>query len=594
MDFCKQLEDYLINDQIESANKFYNTAIIELKKTYYWELASLFCTYLNKHYDENRLCDEIGEFCLEASIDLCKNNYANPKEIILIYLENSSKFQVTDGKFLKFIEILKYILSSIPPKQLYYSFKLTTGAIYNFLKTLEIPKDLNLAENEKQVFDHDLRVDRIIELTNAYIDFLDNFIEKCEKNDRLKELMITCLVNLYDKPFGGLNIEGMNQMLNNLSAKSVINIDYVEIEFETATIKAARRLFQVILKLNQNLFSIIKLKVDDEDDDDDDDDEKIVMTNRAISVFAYVTFTKHIGLELTLRTSHLPCVYSFVFIFEQLQPCILYLLEQNEQQFLLEKGLKLSYRLFKNIMLDEGYVSNQKFTDFCNYLFKLSIYTNFELVRRLGANLLNFIFGRFETLRGRLRFLNYYLNYSIYEKINDVNFNNYIYSFVIYLLKDEFCERFLVDKDLKLFQQFYYKIFKLENHVECDLMQNSNKIVSTLNLLRFILLKDKMDKTGVLGLIVKNSYLIEIEKAVQMSKAHYELERRNLKKDNKNDVEFQVETLNNNSLKDENVKKLSFEQKIDAMDSSLNTIDMIESLRVRCVELVDCLNKTSF
>ena len=208
----KQLEDYLISDQIETANKFYNESNNEFKKVFYWELASLFCNNLNKHFDENRLCDEIGEFCLEASIDLCKNNYGNAREVILIYLENSSKFQASEYKFLKFIEILKCILISIPSKQLLYSLELSCDAIYNYIKGIELPKDLNLSENEKQVFDHDLRVDRVLELTSAYIAFLDEFVIRNEGVE-IRNHLLSRLINLFDWPFGYLNVEGLMQMV---------------------------------------------------------------------------------------------------------------------------------------------------------------------------------------------------------------------------------------------------------------------------------------------------------------------------------------------------------------------------------------------
>ena len=589
MDFYKQLEDYLINDEIELANKFYNNEYnsAELKKIYYWELASLFCTYLNKHYDENRLCDEIGEFCLEASIELCKNKYGNAKEIILIYLENSSKFQVNDQRFIKFIEILKYILLSIPSKQLLYSLQLACNTIYSFIKnSVVLPKKVNLEENEKQVFDHDLRIDRMIELTDAYIDFLDEFVG--HGGEKIKFYLLNCLISLFDAPFGRLNTEGINKNLTDLRINSTIDVDlYLD---ETNTIKSVKRLFQVILKLDLNLLSIINREYEFANKEEHD----IKMSNIALSVFAYITYSKHVGLKLTYNTSHLPSVHSYVFLFEQLQPCILCLLEQNEQQFLLEKGLKLSFRLFKHLKLIAAYIDNKRFTDFCNCLFRLAIYTNYDLIRRLGSNLLNFIFTRFETINDQLEFLSYYLNYSLFNKSNDASFNSYVYSFIIYLFKEEFYSSYIrSDVDFRIFEKFYFKIFTLENSVECDLMKNSNKITSTLNLLRFILMKDDLNKTNILCAIEETKYLKDIEKAVQLSKAHYELEMRNLKSNKDTNlemsekIEMKIENIKNGDELSTNPNELSYEQKLDAMNISLNTIDLIESLRVRCVELVE-------
>jgi hypothetical protein len=593
--YYNQLEDYLVNDQIETINKFYKESknINEFKKVYYWELASLFCTYLNKHHDENRLCDEIGVFCLEASLDLCKNNYGNPREVLLVYLENSSKFQVTDDKFLKFIEILKYILLNIPSKQLLYSLELACGVIYNFINTIELPRDFNLDENDKKVFDHDIRVDRVLELTKTYVSFLDEFVSKKVLNNddsdsgnvKIRNYILSCLINLFDKPFGLLNVEGVCKSFVDLKIKSIVNIDSSKSDhdLETTTIRTIRYLFQVLLKLNNNLFSLIV------------NGKNILeeVSNIASSVLAYATYSKHIGLELTKNTSHLPCVYSYRFIFEQVQPFILCLLEQNDHQFLIEKGLKLSYRLFNTIELDAFYIDNKKFIDFINSLFRISIYTQFDSIRRLGGNLLNFIFSRFKKISDRIEFLNYYLNSSLFNKKNDETFNSYVYSFIIYLLKDEIHSFENDDFILRKFEKICFKIFKLDNSVECDLMKNSNKITSTLNLLRFILMRNNFNKMNIINFIINQSnYLKDIEKAVQLSKAHYELEIKNVKNNNDakldKNVEFKIESIKNGDEFDTN-KELSYEQKLDAMNISLNTIDMIESLRVRCVELIENL-----
>jgi hypothetical protein len=162
------------------------------------------------------------------------------------------------------------------------------------------------------------------------------------------------------------------------------------------------------------------------------------------------------------------------------------------------------------------------------------------------------------------------------------------------MLKDEIHSFENDDFILRKFEKkICFKIFKLDNSVECDLMKNSNKITSTLNLLRFILMRNNFNKTNIINFIINQSnYLKDIEKAVQLSKAHYELEIKNIKNNNDakldKNVEFKIESIKNGDEFDTN-KELSYEQKLDAMNISWNTIDMIESLRVRCVELIENL-----
>ena len=590
--------DCLDTDQIETLTKFYKETenINEFKEAFSLEMSTFFCEYINNHHDQNRLCDEIGVFCLEGSIDLCKNNYGNPREHLLVYVENSSKFTVTDEKFFKLMEILKYILVNIHhqhPKHLDYSIKLVCEVINNFIKSIELPKDTNLDENDKKIFDHDVRVDRVLEFTNAYILFLDDFISRRFYGDySTRKYVLSCLMNLFHVPFGFLNVEGVSKSLvvDDIRTKSIVSIDKNnEHDLDTMTIRVIKYLFEVVLKLTEDVFSLFN-------------DYKINgLSNVAAAVLAYATYTNHVGgLELTKSSSHLPRVYSYVFIFEQVQPLILCLLEQDNHQFLIEKGLKLSYRLFKSVKLNGSYIDNKKFIDFCNSLFRLSIYTPFDSIRRLGGNLLNYILSRFEEINDRMEFLNYYLNSSLFNKKNDDTFNSYVYSFVIYLFKDELLSLPVNNKDSvssrRQFERFCFKIFKLENAAECDLMKNSNKITSTLNLLRFILMmRNNFNKTSIISYINEESYYLrDIEKSVQLSKVHYELELKNVKNNNNEDkldkkkpVEFKIENIKNGDAFDTNNQELSYEQKLDAMNISLNTIDMIESLRVRCVELIE-------
>lgn len=633
MSFCKQLEDYLINDQIELASKYYylNENFI-YKCEYTWDIASILCTYVNKHDEQNRLLDECGEFCLNASLDLCKTVATSSiaKELLIVYLENSIKFQINDKKFLVYIQILKYLLSNISLKQIFYSFESICGIIYGYIKGDDklLPLNVNLNERDKQVFDHDTRVDRCCELTNAYIEFLEEFIFSKSLltteddtftiyKNRLINFILLCLMNLFDKPFAYLNLEKFNKKYVEISHKSVdIDQDDDEI-YETQTIKTVKRAFEMIIKLIQNksLYCLIddltrqynevvkKQQVNKSSDNDDDDDDevnedegKIQISYQAICVFISTIHIKNIGLTVLKAKSNLPSVYTTIYFLKYYHDYIIHLLKQFDHQLIIEKGVNLLLRLFKNnqiAQLNDYFIENKQFQTLINHLFKLSIYTQYELIRKKCFLLLNLINSSFETLNGRFNYLEYYINYSLNNKEsnNDNAFNNYIFSYMVYLVKNELHAINDLNCVNSQLQNLFRKMFKLNNDVECDLIDNSQAIIAVLNLLRYLIIRDKQFIFNCKIDSYMNTYLNDLQKAVCLSKAHYELEMRNLNENkvtqNEVKTEFEVKALNSKDETTSNTNDLTNQHKFDAINNALRTIDLIESLRVRCVELVD-------
>ena len=126
----------------------------------------------------------------------------------------------------------------------------------------------------------------------------------------------------------------------------------------------------------------------------------------------------------------------------------------------------------------------------------------------------------------------------------------------------------------------------MKKKAETDLMQESTKIVAILNLIRFILLRDKANQTELFDSIKSSPYLKEdLEDAVKLAKAHYELEYRNLMSDSGEKMsqqKFQVCT-----PKNEHMKEPTINDKCESVKAALQSIDLIESLRVRNKEILE-------
>ena len=137
------------------------------------------------------------------------------------------------------------------------------------------------------------------------------------------------------------------------------------------------------------------------------------------------------------------------------------------------------------------------------------------------------------------------------------------------------------------FKYLFKLVLKLKNDVKTDLVHESAKLIACLNMLRYLVLRDKANMTGVFDLLRESPFLNELEKAAQLSKAHYELESRNLK------TEPSYEVNNNVMLqvklgfdKERTLREPSTEDRLNSLNSGLQTIDLIECLRIRVFEII--------
>jgi hypothetical protein len=320
----EQFEYYLECERIDDAAHLYSQKEFEtIKNTAYWDLASLFCTYLNKQTLSEKLCDESSHFCMKSTLDLV-THYGNPKELILIYLESAQVFFINDEKYVKFIEILSIVLKRMDSqpnrKAFFYSLDLAVKCLANYLKqSIQLPLNLNLNDKqEKILFDNDTRVERCIVLVNVYLDFIHDFSVRLapqanKVNKREIKVIMQTLLDLLGDPLINLNLEY-----------------YDDLRLNEASIKCCEKAFLLIrdLTVTNDLFNLI-VQLDSETD---------MEARVPIGFLAYLVYVKDFT-RLRLHDS-LPTVYAHIYLFEELQPFISSLLNM-QHQFGIDKGKNL-------------------------------------------------------------------------------------------------------------------------------------------------------------------------------------------------------------------------------------------------------------
>ncbi|XP_074543850.1 glomulin, FKBP associated protein a [Halichoeres trimaculatus] len=133
------------------------------------------------------------------------------------------------------------------------------------------------------------------------------------------------------------------------------------------------------------------------------------------------------------------------------------------------------------------------------------------------------------------------------------------------------------------------KVLSLPDGPETDLLQNLDRIMESLNLLRYLVIRDKVteNQTGIWTELYKieDTFMKPLRVGVNMSRAHYEKELENTMETKKKKVK--ENSVLSVSVGDEKLPNMTSESQIQALHSALHTFDMIESVLVRIEELTE-------
>uniref|UniRef100_A0A8C0RFY1 Glomulin, FKBP associated protein n=1 Tax=Canis lupus familiaris TaxID=9615 RepID=A0A8C0RFY1_CANLF len=135
----------------------------------------------------------------------------------------------------------------------------------------------------------------------------------------------------------------------------------------------------------------------------------------------------------------------------------------------------------------------------------------------------------------------------------------------------------------------------LPEGAETDLLQNSDRIMASLNLLRYLVIKDneKDNQTGLWTELAKieNNFLKPLHTGLNMSKAHYEAEIKN-SQENSQEVQ-KSKDLCSVTVGGEEIPNMPPEMQLKVLHSALFTFDLIESVLARVEELIEIKTKST-
>ena len=302
------------------------------------------------------------------------------------------------------------------------------------------------------------------------------------------------------------------------------------------------------------------------------------ISNMSLGTFYYMLLGEKV------ESSHVPCVYSHIYILHQCLPLCVCLLRRNED-CAIYKGLMLGKAVTVDIgvaTIDAEVLDSNDHIEFLSALVNIMVFCCVNDFRFIASHIVPDYIRKFK-IQGR---------YVILLNLLKRNKHSGVLSFLIGMVKENLnvsldstssCPYFSGSK-LKL---LFDIIFTLPNGEDTDLLDSNDHIITALNILRFALLRDQGNKTGIKDYMmnINKEFVIPLRTALNVSKRHYQLTLEEMKKGN-DSAFLGGSTVDLEVTLGQNISQLNRDQQLDIVITGLNMLDLIECVLVRVEELI--------
>ncbi|XP_055603722.1 glomulin-like isoform X1 [Uranotaenia lowii] len=546
------------------------------------DIVSLLAGYLTEqNLEANFELYSMSEDLLKLVAERC-----NPQETLLEILE---KIETTNHdeiftSLLKSLQIVLLRLHNNKPR----SFEFSLNSILTYIEKVNLPEYIkNSDEKQELLLETDSTVRRILQLYMTVLLFLEPFT-KLLQNDATtvfrdttatrKNILICFILQLLQKSSIYLNVEKKTDKM----------------DVKTYTRQVAEDLILVILKLTGDPFFFLLFHNNEyvcssvfEKSRQNLKQNIFRMQDKcsteSLAMFYYLLL---VG-DLVPETA--PKLYTSHYLFETcLGFCVHFL--SHEQSAINYKGIQMGQTLLEILgtkHLQAKDLDENMHRLFCQYLTQTIIYSSIERNRKEGTLLLRDYILKFDC-EGR-----YLLISNLFKSVNHSGLRSYlatIFKNMVHKAIEDYGDKnrkndLFLGKSLK--HLLMTEICVLKNHIETDLIDNADEIISGLNILRFLIIRDKTNVTDICSYIdqLDQQFLKPLRKSIDMSRAHFSAEldqvQQGLPVEEKIDFDISVDVLNGESL-----SELTKERKLSMLKNALNTFDLMDCLLARVNECV--------
>lgn len=569
-ELVSEISKCLTNGQLKEAQ----TAISDNKysaclKDNCWDLIPVIANHLNEETLSKN--PELFECCENLLVVIAEKS--NPEEALLEFIEQA-ELAKNDTKFITILKALQKTLLRLTSKRgrsLEWSF----NTIQAHLSELPPPGDYNLENEEKPLFDSDDSVNRTTLLYSQLIPFYKPFIDEVSLPNNLlpdhiqRRNLLTCfLLQLLGKPFACFDMEC------DVLPKNRARI-------------CAEQIMEHLSHLVSDCFKFLYYVTDRSKSVPND--KNGVYEDAIEDVFACDDKTPLLSLGVYyylllcegITSKSIPFIYNPLYIFQNTLHLATLLLKEPEQ-FVTRKGILLSHAIICGPLIDTlpyDVLDDPVHCNFCKNLSNIMIYSDVKTYRELCLKIFKTYLFKFDT-KGR-----YLLIMNLMNTISHVNTRGYLISQYKDMLRE------ILSKDENKISEFFSgtKLFRmvdlfclLPEGRESDLMEIGDQIITSLNLLIYLAIRDKYNVTGIWNHFEKldKNFFKPLKEGLNISKAHYELKIKELK-DEKHDQKVNVKVCGRS------LPQMSFDDKFSVLNNALNSFSALEMLLARVEELID-------
>ncbi|XP_036727049.1 glomulin isoform X1 [Balaenoptera musculus] len=311
------------------------------------------------------------------------------------------------------------------------------------------------------------------------------------------------------------------------------------------------------------------------------EEEEDKQLSDSMASLAYLVFVQGISID------QLPMVLSPSYLLQFNMGHIEVLLQRTEESVfskgldLLENGL---LRIEDNSLLHQ-YLEIKSFLTVPQGLVKVMTLCPTETLRKKGLAMLQLYINKLDP-QGK---------YTLFRCLLNTSNHSGVEAFIIQNIKNQ------IDMSLKRTYNKWFTgpqlislldlVLFLPEGAETDLLQNSDRIMASLNLLRYLVIKDNENdnQTGLWTELekIENNFLKPLHTGLNMSKAHYEAEIKNSQEVQKS------KDLCSLTVGREEIPNMPPEMQLKVLHSALFTFDLIESVLARVEELIEIKTKST-
>ncbi|XP_075979192.1 glomulin-like isoform X1 [Anticarsia gemmatalis] len=495
---------------------------------------------------------------------------SSPEEALLEFIEQV-ELAKNDAQFGLVLPPLQDVLKKFSTKR-GRSLEWCLNSISTYIENIPISEH-HLEGQERLLMDSDSnvrRVTRVYTLLPPFYRYFINELDGSEASVKTKQIITAFLISLLGKPliYIDLDPEGNEKSEARLSCSEIVQ-DICVLE------KNVFKFLDYIEVCHRASVKNKSLKDSEDENSPYENRDKINITT--LSGLFYAIFSGHFQIP----QHAVPQVYRLDYVLNTVMLCGVHLLSFAEYSPL-AKALSLCEAILSRFPPKMSYdFFSPVHIDMCKGLVNVAIYSSYESLRKRSVGIIGTHVNKFDY-KGRCTLIKFLI---------EISNHSGMIGYAITLYKNSINEAF---KDPKVDECFtgaqlsnmIKKICLLPHGAESDLVELADQIISALNFLRYLTIKDADNITGIRDnfSFIENNYLEKLRVGLNMSKAHYEVKL----KDIEEGKDLPEENVNVSINVGGNVlDKIPKENKKEIICSALNAFHLIEGLMAR---LSECIN----